>query len=178
MILTECLWLTGNKLQKGHGMKRYGFSIIELMIVVSIIAFLALLSMPSMNRFIAKAKRAEAYVYLHALYAAQKSYWAEHGRYSPVLYGPNGIGWRPEGYKGGGQQEQFYYTYGIGSGTEGVNYFTGKLSTPHTHLQNGRADNQRFVVVAAGDVMGNGRPDILAIDENNQITIIQDGING
>ena len=37
--------------------KREGFTLVELMIVVAIIAFLAMVSVPSFTRFLAKAKR-------------------------------------------------------------------------------------------------------------------------
>src|ERR1700739_2918912 len=110
-------------------MKRSGFSLIELMVVVAIIAFLAMIAIPNFNRFFAKAKRTEAYMNLHSIYAAEKAYWAEHGTYSDVLSGPGSIGWQPEGYKGGGVNENFYYTYGF-AGSEGKNYFTGKLQSP------------------------------------------------
>src|SRR5580704_12315773 len=94
-----------------------GFSLIELMVVISIIAFLAMISVPSFTKYLAKAKRAEVYLQLSSLYAAQKAYWAEHGRYSTQLSGQGGIGWQPEGYTGGGSGEKFYYTYGF-SGSE------------------------------------------------------------
>jgi prepilin-type N-terminal cleavage/methylation domain-containing protein len=156
--------------------RRMGFSLIELMIVVAIIAFLAMLSMPSFMRFLAKAKRTEAYVNLSSIYAAQKAYWAQHGSYSDVLSGENGIGWKPEGYKGGGQQENFYYTYGFAHGSEGKNFFTGKLKTASSHLGLAQADKDHFVVVAAGDIDGDGSPDILTVDENNTIRIVQDDL--
>lgn len=157
-------------------MKRSAFTLIELMIVVAIIAFLAMVSVPTFTRFLAKAKRAEAYMNLSSIYAAEKSYWAENGRYSDVLNGNGGVGWKPEGYRGGGQGENFYYTYGFGSGSEGRNYFTGKLNTASSHLANSNASPSGFKVVAAGDIMGNGRPDVLMIDENNTITIVQDAL--
>ena len=106
-----------------------GFTLIELMIVVAIIAFLAMIAIPNFLRYVAKAKRSEVYLNLGAIYTAQKAYWAEHGRYSDVLHGEGGIGWKPEGYRGGGKQEKFYYTYGFAGGTEGKNHFTGKLET-------------------------------------------------
>jgi len=156
-------------------MKRSGFTLIELMIVVAIIAFLAMVSVPTFTRFLAKAKRAEAYMNLSSIYAAEKAHWAEHGKYSDVLYGKGGIGWQPEGYKGGGAKENFYYTYGFG-GAEGRNYFTGKLNTASSHLSEASASPSGFKVVAAGDIMGNGKPDILVIDENNTVTIVQDAL--
>ncbi len=157
-------------------MKKSAFSLIELMIVVAIIAFLAMVSVPTFVRFLAKAKRAEAYMNLNSIYAAQKAHWAEHGSYSDVLFGEGGIGWKPEGYKGGGASENFYYTYGFGSGSEGRSYFTGKLGTSSGNLGQSSAGKNGFVAVAAGDILGNGKPDVLTVDENNRITIVQDAL--
>jgi prepilin-type N-terminal cleavage/methylation domain-containing protein len=157
-------------------MKRTGFSLIELMIVVAIIGLLTMMTVPSFTKFLAKAKRAEAYMHLSAIYMAQKAYWAEHGTYSATLTGTQGVGWKPEGYKGGGAQENFYYTYGFGGGSEGGSYFTGKLNTPASHLSIARADDKGFLAVAAGDIDGDGKPDILTVDENNVIKIIQDDL--
>src|SRR5690242_10606060 len=111
-----------------------GFMLIELMIAVAIIAFLAMIAVPNFTRFMAKAKRTEAYINLHAIYAAQKAYFAEHGTYAASLSGNNGLGWQPEGYAGGGSKERFNYTYGFSSGGEGSGYFTGKLNTASSYL--------------------------------------------
>lgn len=154
-----------------------GFTLIELMIVIAIIAFLAMVSVPTFTKFLAKAKRTEAYMNLSALYAAEKAFWAENGSYSTILNGQGGIGWQPEGYKGGGTQEHFYYTYGFASGSEGQHYFTGKLNTPANHLGKGYANKDGFLIIAAGDILGNGKPDILAVDQYNHITILQDALN-
>jgi len=155
------------ELKKGVLMNKYGFSLIELMVVVAIIALLAMVAVPNFNRFLAKAKRAEAYMNLSALYAAEKAYFAEHGKYSDVLSGEGGIGWKPEG--------NFNYTYGF-SGSQGRNYFAGKLGSAGAHLSAGRADGKGFVAVAAGDIDGDGEQDILTVDENNTITVVQDDL--
>ena len=157
-------------------MKLKGFTLIELMVVVAIIAFLAMISVPNFTRFLAKAKRAEAYMHLHAIYASQKAYKAEHGVYSPFLLGKNSIGWKPEGYKAQGGTTTFYYTYGFASGGEGRGHVTGKLKAPASALSNALADNESFVVAAAGDIDGDGTLDILTVDENNTITIVQDDL--
>ncbi|HEV2917438.1 MAG TPA: prepilin-type N-terminal cleavage/methylation domain-containing protein [Candidatus Babeliales bacterium] len=152
-----------------------GFTLIELMVVVAIVVFLTMLAIPNFTRFLAKAKRTEAYANLHALYMAQKAYWAEHGTYAPALAGPQGAGWQPEGYKGGGLQENFYYTYGL-PGTEGTHYFTGKLNTPASLLSGGYANKDSFVIMAAGYINGEKKPDILSINQDNKITIVQDAL--
>lgn len=150
-------------------MAKQGFSLMELMIVVAIIAVLSMVSVPSFMRFLAKAKRAEAYMNLHAIYAAEKSYWAENGRYSSVLIGKGGVGWKPEG--------QCYYTYGF-PGAEGKNCFTGSLGTSASNLGKAHASDTGFLALAVGDIDGDGQPDILAVDHHNVITILNDDIAG
>lgn len=156
-------------------MKKVGFSLIELMIVVAIIALLSMIAVPNFSKFVAKTKRTEAYMNLNSIYAAQKAYWAEHGKYSSVLHGEGGIGWKPEGYHGGGESENFIYTYGF-PGSEGTNYFTGKTNTSSSHLNRARADEKGFVIVAAGDIDGDGDPDIVIIDETGAIKVIKDDL--
>lgn len=153
-----------------------GFTLIELMIVIAIIAFLAALSIPTFSKIMAKTKRAEAYVNLHAIYTAQKAYWTEHGTYTTQLYGPSGAGWQPEGYHGGGADEQFYYTYGFADSAEGQSYFTGKLQTSASFLAGAKADKTGFIAYAVGDIDGDGQPDILSIDQNNVIKIVHDDL--
>ncbi|MGA9530657.1 MAG: type II secretion system protein [Candidatus Babeliales bacterium] len=157
-------------------MKQSAFSLLELMIVIAIIGFLTMIAVPSFSRFMGKAKRVEAYMHLHALYSAQKMYCAEHGCYATALRGTGGLGWVPEGYSGGGRNERFYYTYGFGNGTEGTHYYTGKLETPAHNLSKARADKESFIIVAAGDIMNNGKPDILTVDQTGKITIVQDAL--
>lgn len=156
-------------------LKKSGFSLIELMIVIAIIAVLSMIAVPNFMKYLAKAKRAEAYMQLSSIYAAQKTYWAEHGRYSTQLAGQGGIGWSPEGYSGGGSGEKFYYTYGF-PGSEGTNYFTGKLGTSSSYLNQAYANENGFLALAVGDIDGDGQPDILAVDQNNNITILQDDL--
>lgn len=154
-----------------------GFSLIELIIVVAIIALLATIAIPSFNRFLAKTKRTEAYINLHAIYAAQKAYWAEHGTYAAALSGDGGCGWKPEGYHGGGSETKhnFNYTYGF-PGSEGTHYFTGSLATSPSNLSGAKASKDGFVAIAAGDIDGDGVADILMVDQFNTIKVIQDDL--
>lgn len=146
------------------------------MIVVAIIAFLSMISVPSFLRFLSKAKRAEAYMNLGAMYVAEKAYCAEHGKYTNVLSGKDGIGWQPEGYSGGGQHERFYYTYGFNGGQEGQHFFTGKLNAPSSALGQTKADQQGFMAAAAGDIDGDGIEDLLTVNQHNDIQIARDDL--
>lgn len=155
--------------------KACGFTLIELMIVVAIVAFLSMISIPSFLNFLSKAKRSEAYMNLGSLYVAEKAYWAEHGTYSTKLAGPDSVGWKPEGYSGGGANERFNYTYGF-QGQEGVNYFTGKLQASSSELQGTRADAKGFVAAAAADIDADGKFDLLTVNEYNDIKIVNDDL--
>lgn len=155
-----------------------GFTMIELMIVVAILGFLSMISIPSFLRFLSKAKRAEAYMNLGSLYVAQKTYWAEHGTYLSVLNGKDSVGWKPEGYSGGGVKERFNYTYGFNQGQEGQHFFTGKLKAPQSSLGATKADKESFIIAAAGDIDGDGAFDVLTVDHYNDIRIVVDDLAG
>ncbi len=148
-------------------MGKKGFTLIELMIVVAIIAFLALLAVPRFSRFLAKAKRAEAYLQLSNLYTAEKMYWAEHGTYSTVLSGKDSIGWQPE--------KQTYYTYGF-AGQQGRNYVVGTNGGPLDELSKAKASKNEFIAVATSYLADNNSPDVLTINEKNELVIVKDAL--
>jgi len=141
-----------------------GFTLIELMIVVAIIAFLALIAIPNYFKFVARSKRAEAQVNLASLYAAEKAYWIDHDEYTNDL---TELGWKPEG--------KIHYTYGFG-GAPGVNYLKGKLEADLTAFSNSRADKNSFVAVAIADIDGDGVSDVLRINDQKDLQIIQDDL--
>ena len=148
--------------------RKKGFTLIELMIVVAIIAFLAMVAIPNFLRYAAKAKRSEVYLNLGAIYTAQKAYWAENNSYSPNLTGPDSIGWKSEG--------QTNYTYGF-PGSEGINYVTGKLKGQPSQLSGiAHADKNTFTAAAIGDIDGDQKPDIITINEKREIKIISDDL--
>lgn len=87
-------------------LKKKGFTLIELMIVVAIIGILAAIAIPNFVRFQARSKQSEAKTNLKALFTAQKAYYGEKDRYESD---GSIIGWAPE------QGNRYRYDIGPGS---------------------------------------------------------------
>jgi len=75
--------------------KKLGFTLIELMIVVAIIGILASLAIPNFMKFLAKTKQAEAKANLGALYTCQISYFGEKSTYAGTARAFDLIGFDP-----------------------------------------------------------------------------------
>jgi type IV pilus assembly protein PilA len=144
----------------------HGFSLIELMVVIAIIAFLSMISMPSFFKFLAKAKRAEAYITLRSLHMAEKAYWHEHGTYTKRLFS-EGLNWKPEGV--------LQYTYGFNGG--GDTAVVGDLKAPSSALAGSHAGKDSFTIAAAADIDGDGDLDIITINQDGYIKITQDDLS-
>lgn len=71
-----------------------GFSLVELMVVVAIIGILATMAVPQVNKFMAKARQAEAKTNLTMIYTANKAFFAEYNNYYSMF---GVIGYAPEG---------------------------------------------------------------------------------
>ena len=87
-------------------LKKKGFTLIELMIVVAIIGILAAIAIPNFVRFQARSKQSEAKTNLKALFTAQKSYYGEKDKYETD---GSTIGWAPE------QGNRYMYVIGGGN---------------------------------------------------------------
>ena len=61
--------------------KFYGFSLMEVMIVVVIIGILAALAYPNLEKYLKRARQTEAKTNLSAIYTAQKIYFSLHQSY-------------------------------------------------------------------------------------------------
>jgi prepilin-type N-terminal cleavage/methylation domain-containing protein len=157
---------------------RRAFTLVELMVVIAIIAFLAVISVPQYFSYITRAKQMEVNVNLASLHTAMQTYYAENGKYTTILSGEGGIGWKPEGYKGGGSGEKFYYTYGFNfpGAQEGVHFFTGKLGTPKEALGETFADYGRFIAKAAADIGGKQKMDVWQVTNEKDINNVEKGL--
>lgn len=71
-----------------------GFSLVELMVVVAIIGILASLAIPSIGKYMAKARQSEAKTQLSSLYTAEKAFYAEYTAYDARF---GAVGYSPEG---------------------------------------------------------------------------------
>lgn len=136
-------------------MKRQaGFSLVELMIVVAIMAILAAIAIPSFMRFSMRAKTAEATQNLAAIRSCQESYRAEEDEY--WICPPTPGGWAngpgassPIAWAGGGVAEfdkigfapdgNVRYQYQVQAGTGGAASGTGGINGP-------------FMATAVGDL--------------------------
>jgi prepilin-type N-terminal cleavage/methylation domain-containing protein len=156
-----------------------GFTLIELMIVVTIIAFLAALGIPHLFKYKAKAYQAEVAMNLASLHTAEQAYFAQHGKYTSALSGPEGLGWKPAGYTDGAAEQNFYYTYGFNcdGAQEGVHFFTGKLKASSSALGQTSADANKFTAAAAGDINGDKKIDVWTVSETREIKHVTNGLD-
>jgi len=140
-----------------------GFTLIELMIVVAIIAILAAIAIPQYKKFQLKAKTAEAKTNLGAIRTCEEAYAAEHDLYIGAAYHPrsdpdaSAVEWTADdqfsslGFEPAGNVR---YGYGVAEGDK-----TGTLSNAsptdksNIAVRDGTVD---ITIVAIGDLDGDG----------------------
>lgn len=67
---------------RDHRCKTLGFSLIEMMIVVALLAIVALIAVPSYNWAMRKARRAEGKALLYVIMAAEERHYSNTNRYT------------------------------------------------------------------------------------------------
>jgi prepilin-type N-terminal cleavage/methylation domain-containing protein len=63
----------------------FGFTLVELMIVVAMVGILSAIAIPNYHHYVARARQAEAKIALAAAYTAQQNYHSEFGTYTYCL---------------------------------------------------------------------------------------------
>jgi type IV pilus assembly protein PilE len=74
---THGVEVEGEKTMRGKG----GMTLLEVMIVVTIVGILAAIAIPAYNDYITRSRRSEAFTALETVRAAQEMYRAEKGEY-------------------------------------------------------------------------------------------------
>lgn len=69
-----------------------GFTLIELMIVITIIAILSAVAYPAYTQYVIRGKRAEGRAYLMDSAAIQERYYSDCNRYGGTIGSPNNCG--------------------------------------------------------------------------------------
>jgi prepilin-type N-terminal cleavage/methylation domain-containing protein len=151
--------------------RQRGFTLTELMVVVTLVAVLAVMGIYSFREQISSSKSVEAINVIQALRAAQEAYRAENQEYLNVstdpawypveTYGEVSFGWaagydsNPNGpaFKrlGAIVPQPVQYRYRVNAGSAG-----GTLPTPIVPLTWPTATEPWYVIQARADVDGNG----------------------
>ncbi len=154
-------------------MKKKGFTLIELMIVVAIIGILAAIAIPDFLKFQAKARQSEAKSNLAAITTAEISYMAEAGGWGSTFYA---IGWAVTGKP--------KYKYRIGLATTNDIDIMGEISNPGCNntvafcvddctMQGAQPQSDwtlGFTATAEGNIDGDPLNDCWGIDNNKMGT--------
>lgn len=87
-----------------------GFTLIELMIVVVILAILFGIAIPSYKDYVRKAARAQAKAKILDIAQAEERYFTNHGTYLAFSYAspPSATGWADYAYSGGDSGSRKY----------------------------------------------------------------------
>lgn len=118
-----------------------GFSLVELMVVVAIIGILASLAIPSIGKYMAKARQSEAKTQLSSLYTAEKAFYAEYTAYDQRF---GAVGYSPEG--------RLRYNVGFANGANGL----ALPANGYTATLNGAQLNTATLVYCGGAAGANG----------------------
>ena len=133
-----------------------GFTLIELMIVVAIIAILAAIAIPNFLSFVSKTRRSEVKSNLSAIYKAEVSYFGENNTFSSSFAE---IRWVPIG------NASYTYTLGV------EEWGRDNTANPKPASVAPVASDNAFLAYGWGNIDSDSVVDIWTIDERNSLVI-------
>lgn len=184
----------------GSRKNQAGFSLVELMVVVAIIGILASLAIPSVGKYMAKARQSEAKTQLASVYTAEKAFHAEYtaydNRFGAIGYAPEGKLRYIVGFTGGtvaGAANGYTTTLtGIGlninsfaycgvaagmpNGCMAINGATNVAPSAANIPANSVTANGTFLVGAGAIVHTNGIMDQWTMNQNKSLTNTNPGV--
>jgi len=136
--------------------RRRGFTLIELMITLAIMAILASVAIPGFQNLVRRSRRSEAAVNLGSIRKAQLSWFHTSGRFENAAPSP-GLPWAPADQKQNWMAVQTTFSSVPGTGfdvigyhPEGGTWFDYDITVQQT------AAGWAFTAAAYGDIDGDG----------------------
>ncbi len=153
---------------------REGFTLVELMIVVAIVAILAAIAIPNYIGYRWRVARTEAFANLGTIWKMEEAYRVERQGYLTSSWVPSTVpGPSPDPWPGGGNFDtlgfspkgKVYYRYGVAGGTTWQDNLTSNAFRSET-------DGVDIVIEAEGDVDGDGaKSQLYNTDEMRNIVL-------
>ena len=158
-------------------MKRKGFTLIELMIVVAIIGILAAIAIPNFLRFQARAKQSEAKQNLGAIFTAYTAYFSDNNTFPGAQSAQVGSGtfnclqiadWEPKGTIRYNYNCMTIEAFSPPVGDSPCGSLVGGAVTNGTQLD--------FTVAACGNVDNDATIDQWTMDTAKKLRNVQDDV--
>ena len=150
-------------------LKKRGFTLIELMIVVAIIGILAAIAIPNFLKFQARTRQSEAKANLKAIFTSMKAHYAEKTAYNDCSAAF--CGWTMEA----GSDPKYRYEDGTNN--------LGKSATCTTLAAGGVATApgvtpQAFTATAEGNIDSDDSCDVWSINTDNELSNDSNDVDG
>jgi len=138
----------------GTTRRDFGFTLIELMVVVALIGILATLAIASFSRMQARTKQTEAKANLKAIFTSKRAWYAE---YATHVCGR--CGWAPE--------SGYVYNYYVAAGSHVTD---GTGGCDESMLNGSGEDVEEFTAGASADIDSDGVCDGWNINHDNDLS--------